>query len=48
MKDQSKPYDAKTACWVPNDEEGFIIGEIKGTKGDLVTVFAKSEVGFIS
>lgn len=43
MKDQSKPYDAKTACWIPDPEEGFILGEIKGTKGDLVMVFAKSQ-----
>jgi hypothetical protein len=44
MKDQSKPYDAKTACWVPDDAEGFIQGEIRGTKGDLVQVFIKTEV----
>jgi hypothetical protein len=36
--DQTKPYDAKKACWVPDDKEGFILGEIRGTKGDLVTV----------
>lgn len=36
--DQTKPYDAKKTCWVPDEKEGFVIGEIKGTKGDLVTV----------
>ncbi|XP_058451351.1 myosin heavy chain, muscle isoform X12 [Malaya genurostris] len=36
--DQSKPYDAKKACWVPDEKEGFVLGEIKATKGDLVTV----------
>lgn len=36
--DQTKPYDAKKACWVPDDKEGFLLGEIRGTKGDLVTV----------
>ncbi|XP_056637449.1 myosin heavy chain, muscle isoform X25 [Diorhabda sublineata] len=36
--DQTKPYDAKKACWVPDEKEGFLLGEIKGTKGDLVTV----------
>ncbi|KAG7308920.1 hypothetical protein JYU34_006191 [Plutella xylostella] len=36
--DQSKPYDGKKACWVPDDKEGFLQGEIKATKGDLVTV----------
>jgi myosin heavy chain 6/7 len=37
-QDSTKPYDAKTACWVPDPEEGFALGVIKGTKGDLVTV----------
>lgn len=36
--DQTKPYDAKKACWVPDEKEGFLLGEIKGTKGDLVEV----------
>jgi len=36
--DQSKPYDAKKACWVPCEKEGYVQGEIKSTKGDLVTV----------
>ncbi|XP_026481140.1 myosin heavy chain, muscle-like isoform X15 [Ctenocephalides felis] len=36
--DQTKPYDAKKACWVPDEKEGFVLGEIKATKGDLVTV----------
>jgi len=36
--DQTKPYDGKTACWVPDEKEGFVVGKITGTKGDLVTV----------
>lgn len=36
--DQTKPYDAKKSCWVPDDKDGFVLGEIRGTKGDLVTV----------
>lgn len=36
--DQTKPYDAKKACWVPDEAEGFVQGEIQSTKGDLVTV----------
>jgi len=36
--DQAKPYDGKKACWVPDEKEGFVQGEIQGTKGDLVTV----------
>jgi len=38
LKDQAKPYDGKKACWVPDDNHGFVQGEILGTKGDLVTV----------
>lgn len=36
--DQTKPYDAKKACWVPDEAEGFLQGEIQGTKGDIVSV----------
>ncbi|KAG8222882.1 hypothetical protein J437_LFUL003527 [Ladona fulva] len=36
--DQTKPYDAKKACWVPDEKEGYLLGEIKSTKGDIVTV----------
>lgn len=36
--DQSKPYDSKKACWIPDDKEGYLLGEIKATKGDLVSV----------
>lgn len=36
--DQAKPYDSKSACWVPDEKEGFIQGEIKATKGDIITV----------
>ncbi|XP_034240467.1 myosin heavy chain, muscle isoform X15 [Thrips palmi] len=55
--DQTKPYDAKKACWVPDEAEGFVQGEIKGTKGDLVTVglpngeekaFKKEQVGQVN
>lgn len=45
--DQTKPYDAKKSCWVPDEKEGFVLGEIRGTKGDLVTVFANGEVIFL-
>ncbi|XP_068992449.1 myosin heavy chain, muscle isoform X15 [Neodiprion pinetum] len=36
--DQTKPYDAKKACWVPCEKEGYVLGEIKATKGDVVSV----------
>ncbi|PAV62201.1 hypothetical protein WR25_17000 [Diploscapter pachys] len=40
LKDQSKPYDSKKNCWIPDAEEGFIEGEVKGPgpKADLVIV----------
>jgi len=41
--DQSKPYDGKKACWVPCEKDGFALGEIQGTKGDLVTVYYSGE-----
>jgi len=44
VKDQAKPYDAKKDCWVPNAAEGFVIGKIQGTKGELVIVDAAGEV----
>merc|ERR1719446_1594200 len=40
--DQSKPYDGKKACWVPCEKDGFQLGEIQGTKGDLVSVLAST------
>ncbi|XP_029675370.1 myosin heavy chain, muscle isoform X6 [Formica exsecta] len=36
--DQTKPYDAKKACWVPDEKDGYLLGEIKATKGDVVSV----------
>lgn len=36
--DQSKPYDSKKACWIPDDKEGYLLGEIKATKGEIVSV----------
>ncbi|VDM49700.1 unnamed protein product [Toxocara canis] len=37
IADQSKPYDSKKDCWIPDAEEGFIPAQIKSTKGDMVT-----------
>lgn len=45
--DQTKPYDAKKSCWIPDDREGFIIGEIKASKGETVTVAIAGEVMLI-
>ncbi|XP_076340345.1 myosin heavy chain, muscle-like isoform X2 [Tachypleus tridentatus] len=37
-KDQTKPYDGKKMVWVPDEKDGFIIGNIVSTKGDTVTI----------
>uniref|UniRef100_A0A643CF62 Uncharacterized protein n=1 Tax=Balaenoptera physalus TaxID=9770 RepID=A0A643CF62_BALPH len=34
----NKPYDIKRSCWVQNEKEGFISGEIRSEQGDQVTV----------
>lgn len=36
--DQSKPYDGKKACWVPDEKELYLMAEIKSMKGDIATV----------
>ncbi|XP_046457851.1 myosin heavy chain, muscle-like isoform X10 [Daphnia pulex] len=36
--DQTKPYDGKKATWVPCEKDSYQLGEITGTKGDLVVV----------
>lgn len=41
--DQTKPFDSKKACWIPDDKEGYILGEIKSTKGDMVTIDIEGE-----
>jgi hypothetical protein len=43
--DQTNPYDAQKACWVPDEKEGYVLREIKATKGDLMSVnLPRSEV----
>ncbi|KAK5965561.1 Myosin N-terminal SH3 domain-containing protein [Trichostrongylus colubriformis] len=37
LEDQSKPYDSKKNCWIPDAEEGYVAAEITATKGDQVT-----------
>jgi len=37
-QDQLKPYDLKKSCWVPNKEEGFILGEVVNAKGGFLTI----------
>uniref|UniRef100_A0A158PAE5 Myosin head n=1 Tax=Angiostrongylus cantonensis TaxID=6313 RepID=A0A158PAE5_ANGCA len=38
LEDESRPYDSKKNCWVPDPEEGYVDGVIKETKGEDVTV----------
>ena len=40
----AKPYDAKKSCWVPCIRDGYVLGEIRGAKGDQITVFAGNKV----
>ncbi|GFU70172.1 myosin heavy chain, muscle [Trichonephila clavipes] len=37
-KDQTKPYDGKKMVWVADEKEGYLLGLIKETKGDMCTV----------
>ena len=39
-----RPYDAKKSCWVPCPKDGFAQGDIRGVKGDQITVFASNKV----
>ncbi|CAL4075714.1 unnamed protein product, partial [Meganyctiphanes norvegica] len=41
LKDMAKPYDAKADCWVNDADDGFALGKIVGTKGNMVTVEVK-------
>uniref|UniRef100_A0A2K5QEH3 Myosin heavy chain 16 n=1 Tax=Cebus imitator TaxID=2715852 RepID=A0A2K5QEH3_CEBIM len=34
----NKPYDIKRSCWVKDEKEGFVAGEIQSEQGDQVTV----------
>jgi len=42
MEEQTKPFDAKTSCWIPDHKEGFLKCNITATKGDDVTVHTES------
>jgi len=37
-KDQSKPYDSKKNCWIPDPEEGYVAAEIVSSGKDKTTV----------
>uniref|UniRef100_A0A0N5AUY4 Myosin head n=1 Tax=Syphacia muris TaxID=451379 RepID=A0A0N5AUY4_9BILA len=42
-KDQSRPYDSKKNCWIPDAEEGYIAATIQSRKGDMVTVVTERQ-----
>lgn len=48
FQEQSKPYDSKKNCWVPDSEEGYIAAEIKEIKGEEIKVVTSkgNEVSF--
>ncbi|XP_043200285.1 myosin heavy chain, muscle-like isoform X9 [Amphibalanus amphitrite] len=35
--DATKPYDSKTACWVPDEKEGYVQGKIIDASNDKTT-----------
>ena len=41
----NRTYDAKKSCWLPCSKEGFVVGDIRGVKGDQITVFGGTKVG---
>ena len=38
LKEQTKEFDGKKMCWVPDEKEGFLKAEIQSSKGDDITV----------
>ncbi|TFK10558.1 inactive pancreatic lipase-related protein 1 [Platysternon megacephalum] len=38
LEAMNKPYDIKKSCWVKDEKEGFIAGEIQSDKGDQIVV----------
>ncbi|XP_013376680.1 PREDICTED: myosin-3-like [Chinchilla lanigera] len=34
-----KPYDIKRSCWITDEKESFMAGEIESEEGDLVVTF---------
>ncbi|KAH1183969.1 hypothetical protein KIL84_014585 [Mauremys mutica] len=38
LEAMNKPYDIKKSCWVKDEKEGFVAGEIQSDKGDQVVV----------
>ena len=43
MIDQAKPYDGKTACWIPDPDEVYVLGKIIEEKGENIVVEIESK-----
>lgn len=39
---EAKPFDGKKACWIPDEKEGYVKGEIMSTTGDDVKIFTEA------
>ena len=42
MAEQTKPFDGKKNCWIPDEKDGYIKAEIQATKGEDVTVLTEN------
>ena len=42
MAEQTKPFDGKKNCWIPDEKTGYIKAEIQATKGEDVTVLTEN------
>jgi len=43
-QDMLKPYDAKKSYWVPDDDGGFVEGQLQNDDGKKATVMIGHEV----
>ena len=35
---EAQPFDGKKNCWIPDEKDGYVQGEIVSTTGEKVTV----------
>lgn len=38
MQDQTRMFDSKKWVWIAHDEEAFVAAQVKGQKGDMLTI----------
>ncbi len=38
LMQEAGPFDGKKNCWIPDEKDGYVPGEIQSTSGDKVTV----------